>query len=119
ADQTVGDSGHTKDTTANILSLLVFNGGVSPEMLINPAESNTDQIQRADDYNYTAPRSAVSAANALWDPAFRGTPEDPIRFWGKAVAGTVDKKPGNQSYAHLIPTGNRLKMWSDTYNSTE
>jgi prepilin-type N-terminal cleavage/methylation domain-containing protein len=116
---TVGEPDEAKNTTANILSVLIMNGNISPEICVSPAESNNDHIQVMSNYEYSTPSAAVLPANALWDPSFRGTPEDPIRFWGEQVPGTRDARPGNQSYAHLLPFGNRRKQWSDTYNSTD
>ncbi len=116
---TVGEEGERKNTTANILSVLIQNGHISPEICISPAEANTGEIQRMDDYQYTNPTAAANPAKALWDPAFRGTPQDQFRLHGTAVAGSIDPKPGNQSYAHLLPFGNRRSMWTATYNATE
>lgn len=111
SNATVSDVGNAKDTTANILSLMIFNGNISPEISISPAEANT-AIQLDAAYEYAMPKSAVKAADALWDPGFRGTPADAPR--GRGAAGV-----GNQSYAHTAPLGQRLKLWSDTYNATE
>lgn len=119
---TVADKGRAKDTTANIYSVLIFNGNISPEICICPDEQNA-AIRRYDAYEYSSPKKAVKPANALWDPAFSAD------FTGKR---------GNASYAHLQPSGDfkvtgekgakgnpmrtgegRLAMWSDTYASTE
>ena len=116
---TVGEEGEHKNTTANILSVLIMNGHISPEICISPAEANTGEIQRYDTYEYTNPTAAAIPSKALWDPAFRGTPQDQFRLHGVAIPGSVDPKPGNQSYAHLLPFGNRRSMWADTYNATE
>ncbi|HMN41955.1 MAG TPA: hypothetical protein PKE29_14015 [Phycisphaerales bacterium] len=109
-----GDNPAAKNTTGNILSLLVFNGSISPEICISPAEANTAQVQRYDDYQYANPRAAANPREALWDPNFRGTPEDVLGPDGKPLAGVA-----NQSYAHTAPLGKRRAQWSDTYNSTE
>lgn len=111
-DRTVPERGAAKDTTANILSFLVFNGYLSPEILVSPAERNTDGVQQDVDYAYKDPAAAARPADALWDPAFRGTPIDPLRPGAASCAA-------NQSYAHLIPEGRRLRQWSDTYAAAE
>lgn len=120
ADATVAEKGRAKDTTANIYSLLIWNGMISPEIAISPAEKNKS-IRLMEDYEYSAPKKAVKAADALWDPAFRADFANGI---------------GHTSYAHLQPSGNwnpdeinspqknkpytsRMQMWSDTYSGTE
>jgi hypothetical protein len=110
ANDTVADLGNAKDTTGNILSLMIFNGNISPEICISPAEANA-AIQLDNAFEYANPKAAVKPASALWDPAFRGTPADAPRG---GISGI-----GHQSYAHLPPLGQRLKQWQDTYNSTE
>lgn len=111
--KTVPEFGRAKDTTANILSLLIFNGNISPEILISPSESNTAQVQLFTSYQYNTPSSAIEPAKALWDPAFRGTPIDKPAY-------TPATGIGNNSYAHAVPTGERLKkQWTDSYSSTD
>jgi hypothetical protein len=107
---TVSDPGNLKDTTGNILSVMIFNGNISPEICISPAESNS-ALKTYETYEYSNPKAAAKPADALWDPAFRGTPADAPRG---GVSGV-----GNQSYAHTLPFGQRRKQWSDTFNSTE
>jgi prepilin-type N-terminal cleavage/methylation domain-containing protein/prepilin-type processing-associated H-X9-DG protein len=116
-----------KDNTGNIMSILVFNGSVSTELCINPAEANTAQIVRDDKYEYSNP-SAVPAATrdqALWDPGFAGTPVDAGTGMGTAgrrdANGTLGgaNKVGHQSYAHNIPFGKRSPKWSNTFSTTE
>jgi hypothetical protein len=115
-DETVaaGKAPWAKDTTGNILSLMVFNGSISPEICISPAEANTGSVQCYTNYEYSNPTGAASPTNAMWDPKFRGTPEDVLGPDGNPVVGV-----GHQSYAHAIPLGNRRKQWGDTYNATE
>lgn len=115
ADTTVADMGRAKDTTANIMSILIFNGFISPELCISPAEANTNALQRDEDYQYDAPSKAVNPASALWDPAFS--------------ADFTDGSISNFSYAHLQPSGTRgvngatptgrLLKWRDTFNPGE
>lgn len=100
ANATVPEEGAAKDTTANILSILIYTGGISPELTISAAESNTWGIVMDDDYEFDAPKAAVDPANALWDPAFSSD------FTGGKVS--------NNSFAHITPTGER---WRDTFLS--
>lgn len=112
--RTVAEPGRAKDTTANILSLLIFNGNISPENLVSPLEANTAQVKLSTNYQYTRPAAALEPDKALWDPAFRGTPIDRPALAG-VVAGV-----GNNSYAHAMPIGERLKkQWTDSYSSTD
>ncbi len=98
---TVVEDGGAKDTTANILSLMIFNGSVPTEFLVSPQEANPN-IQQYSAYEFDSPKSARVPAKALWDPAF------PVDFTGGRVGGS--------SYAHLLPSGPRLKEWTDSFN---
>lgn len=104
-NNTVAEQGSTKDTSANFLSLLIFNGHISAEILVSPSESSPN-IETDTDYQLTNPTAAVNPEKAMWDPAFNADFTDPAR-------------KGNLSYAHLPPAGPRLERWKDTFVSTE
>lgn len=100
-----GESAASKNTTANIFSILVFNGMISPEICVSPAEASR-KIKVDDDYEYVDPKTAAKPSEALWDPAFS--------------ADFSRRRPGgNVSYAHLQPSKNRKAMWGDTFSTTE
>lgn len=100
---TVAEDG-AKDTTANIMSVLIYNGFFSPELCVSPAEANA-AIKVMPDYSYSNPAKAVNPAKALWDPAFS------TDFTGG--------KSGYFSYAHMLPADERLKNdWSNTFDAT-
>ncbi len=101
---TVEEIGRAKDTTANIWSLLVWNGLVTPELLISPLENNVS-IKADSNYQNSLPPAAVVPADALWNPAFS------VDF--------TDGKTGHGSYAHLQPAGDRLNRWTYTYKADE
>jgi prepilin-type N-terminal cleavage/methylation domain-containing protein/prepilin-type processing-associated H-X9-DG protein len=101
-----------KNTTGNIMSLLIYTGGISVELAINPAESATGTVVQDDNYQFDNPSNATQPQNALWDPSFTGTPVDAAGF-GRPV-GT-----SNNSYAHILPFGRRLARWQDTFTTTE
>lgn len=101
---TTAAEGFRKDTTANIMSALVFQGFVPPELLVSPTEVNGN-IEEDRDYEWDAPSGAVDPALARWDPAFAGD------FRVGAL------KKGNVSYAHLLPHGERLANWANTFDS--
>lgn len=103
-DCTLKAEAESKDTTANIYSLMIFNGTVSTEIFVSPVEVNKN-IEVYDRYEFDQPTKAFKPERALWDPKFSGD------FSG-------DKK-GGASYAHLVPNGERLKRWSNTFISSE
>jgi prepilin-type processing-associated H-X9-DG protein len=104
-----GGSQESKNTTANILSILIFNGNISTEIAVSPAEVSR-RIKADEDYMFTSPATAAKPASALWDPAFS--------------ADFTRREPGgNVSYAHLQPSGTektgRRTKWGDTFSTTE
>jgi hypothetical protein len=102
-NETVAAPAESKDTTANIMSVLIYNGFFGPELCISPAESN-GSIKQMTNYAYAAPPAAASPNKALWDPAFS--------------ADFTGGRTGHFSYAHNLPAGPRLEDWSDTYSAT-
>ena len=96
---TVADMGTAKDHTANIFSPLVFNGTISVELLISPAEAS-GKIRLYDAYEFENPRTAVIPAKALWDPGLR--------------ADFTSADGGHISYAHMIPSGARMPNWTNS-----
>ena len=83
---------YQKDTTGNILSLMIFNGNISSEICVSPAESNTGAISVKKDYALSNPTGAPQPSNALWDPGFMGTPNQ------TPIVGTAVSGQGNNSY---------------------
>jgi prepilin-type N-terminal cleavage/methylation domain-containing protein len=112
-DQTVAATGEAKNTTGNMISILIFNGHGVPQQFISASESNTSQIVRTDAYEYSNPTGAVNTTSALWDPKFKGTPAD------TGPASPSGANMSNNSFAHCVPFGKRRGQWSNTYNSTE
>lgn len=104
-NNTVADLGAGKDTTANILSILIYTGGIAAENAVSFAETNHDHIAIDADYMYDAPSTAIDRSKALWDPAFS--------------ADFTNGSIGNTSYAHILPGGGREALWKDTFVSTE
>lgn len=119
ADRTVGERGVEKNTTANTLSMLIFNSAISPELCISPAEVS-QHVQQSEGYEYSSPKAAALPSEGLWDPAFRATPMDPERVLGVGVPNINGAKlrPSNQSYAFALPIGKRLNAWTITYSET-
>ena len=101
---TVADIGATKNTTANIFSLLVFNGSIPTEICVSPAESN-GKIEVFTKYALEKPPTAVNPEKALWDPSFN--------------ADFTGDKQSHLSYANLQPFGPRAKRWMYTFAATD
>ncbi len=104
-NHTVSELGRAKDTTANIMSILVSEGFITPELLVSPFDRKYDRIRTYDNYEVEHPTDAVDPEKALWDP--------------KLSADFTSEAGGHISYAHLIPQGSRLAKWGSTYNAEE
>jgi hypothetical protein len=104
-NDTVAATGGEKNTTANIMSILIYNGFVGTEVCIALGETNPN-IRAMKNYSFKAPARAANPAKALWDPAFAAD------FTGGNI--------GNFSYAHMLPADERLKKtWKDTFQASE
>jgi hypothetical protein len=105
---TVPDLDRAKNTTANIFSILIYNGNIAPALLISVGETNAS-IRVDGDYAYNSPATAVQPMNALWDPAFS--------------ADFTNGRTSNMSFTHLQPSGangkGRINIWADTFSNTE
>jgi hypothetical protein len=111
ANQTLAE-GEAKDLPRHILSVLIYNGNISPELCVGPAEANAAIIADAA-YQYTQPAAAAGdRAQALWDPAFKATPLD-------ADIGHNTANIGKVSYAMMPPLGGRMAMYSNTFGANE
>jgi len=103
ANHTVNAPPHEKNTTASILSALIFQQIITPEILVSPADQGSVTVHA--DYEYVEPSAAANPARALWDPALR------TDFTGAL--------PAHNSYAHLQPSDARLPKWSNTMTSDQ
>jgi len=101
-----------KDNTGNIYSILLFNGFVTPQILVSPAEQD-QTIQRDDAYEKTKCDKAIKPDLAVWDPGFCG-------YAGETGTSAIGKgrrnngSVGNTSYAHTPPFGKRARMWQSS-----
>ncbi len=107
----------TKNNTGNIMSILIWNGSISPELCVSPAEAN-GSIKIYSDYESTQPKATVAAGvsdakGALWDPGMAGSPHTKEPSY-RAVRDT-----GHNSYAHAFLWGSRRSRWSNSFSSTE
>ena len=101
---TVPELGRAKDTTANIMSILICEGFITSELVVSPLEKN-DRILPYENYEIENPTGATDPERALWDPKFS--------------ADFTSESGGHISYAHLIPDASRLAMWSSTFEAEE
>jgi prepilin-type N-terminal cleavage/methylation domain-containing protein len=112
-----------KDNTGNVLSILIFQGAVSTELAINPAESNTASVVRDDKYQFADPQAATSYSGvstlALWDPGFAGSPVDTGSRRDSSGNLSTTNRVAHQSYGHNPPFGKRLNKWQNTFTTTE
>jgi len=118
-DSTVAETGVEKDTTSNIMSVIIFNGFAPSEMFVSPAEVNGD-VENYTDYEFDQPESAQDEFKAQWDPSWHGTPLDEDSnsdYLGDG--GNANEGLGNNSYAHALPFGLQKKKWSNNFNATE
>jgi len=122
-----------KDITRHMFSILMFQGLITPEILVSPSEVNPD-IAIWEGYQYDAPEAAGSGPeandaediDAQWDPAFRATPRDTDL---SATGGDFQPVEGlergeipntaGMSYAHTPPLLKRVSQWQNTFQSNE
>jgi prepilin-type N-terminal cleavage/methylation domain-containing protein len=118
ANKTVsaGSAPQLKDNSRNVYSILIWNSYFPTEMCISPAEVNGD-VREYDEYQFDEPEAAVEPEFALFDPAFRATPEDIDD--STYEPGSSQTETGGVSYAHSMPFGKRKSKWSNTFVSTE
>ncbi len=112
-----------KDRPNNVTSILIYNGFFSTELCVTPAEQNGSIVQMTN-YAQSAPPMSAQTAQALWDPAFRATPHDPVMTTAgtQAPAGltSASTNAGNFSYAYNpFPMSGRKAKWSNSFQSTE
>ncbi len=96
---TIAGEGDEKDTTANMISLMIFNGFFSPEICVSPAEAN-GAIRVFMQYQYENPSGAAEPKKALWNPGFRAD---------------FTTGEGNFSYGHAVLWGERKARWRQSF----
>lgn len=116
-----------KNTTGNIFSILINQGIVEVGLCLSPVELGL--YEEYDGYQFESPYAAVGGTigggataptQALWDPAFRGTPKDPRYLTGTSDENYPDPPTiGSFSYSHTPPFGFRTASWSNTFQSLE
>ncbi len=110
-------SSRSKNSTGNILSVMIYNKVVSTDLCISDAENNNQiRVITETEYQYRNPAGTEAALRneaylALWDPGFNGSPADWAisQFAGTAVS---NRNFGNNSFAHTPLGGARYGNWS-------
>ncbi len=117
SQKTVSANAPKLDITRHIVSVMINNGSISPELCISPAEANGAMAQWSN-YEFNSPKGAAGTDKslALWDPSYRATPSDEKK--GTNGAESPDKV-GAFSYAHSMPFGKQKSKWSNTFTATE
>ena len=104
----------SKDMTGQMLSVLIFNGYFPVELTVSPAEAGTVEVKEG--YQSAEPETARTPEFALWDPDFKGTPND--QHAGLTFSAELTGI-SNNSYAQLAYFGARNRTWSNTFSSTD
>ncbi|MEO1129320.1 MAG: type II secretion system protein [Planctomycetota bacterium] len=105
-----------KNRTGSILSLLIFQQQITPEICVSPADQGNVSVFES--YEYEQPEDAVRPVRAQYDPSFKGTPFDGQENNNSA---TIDFEPSvsHNSYAHMVPgVGARASFWSNTVSAS-
>lgn len=107
-----------KDNTGNVLSLLIFNAAITPEICVTPSEVS-GLVSAMTDYRNSNPSNTANAANALWDPRFRGAPST-VETGAAGRDTTTSNNNSNNSYATLVfQTAGRTSKWTNNYSATD
>ncbi len=105
--------GSGKNRTGSVLSILIFNRLIEPEICVSPrlCTERNRKIRACDDFEYATPSAAIDPVLAVYDPAFRGSPED---------VGAVNFREvvSHNSYAHMAIGGARLAHWRDNFSAS-
>ena len=119
AESTGNDS---KDRTGNIWSVLIFQKILTPEIFVTPAEFNASVRQplltgdnNTNEFHYANVTPAVDPFRAVYDPGFKGSPDDDDA--NSSVSYATPSDIGHNSYAHIPVTSFSADKWS-TINMT-
>jgi hypothetical protein len=120
-----------KDDIGAVLSMHIFFGYFSPELTVSPAEESP-LITPITNYQFSSPANAADPAQALWDPAFRGSPAE--HGFAHTTGGAGIKRLGalsptdaqpqaypaaHNSYAFMPYFGARTSQWSNTFQANQ
>ncbi|MBL8746822.1 MAG: type II secretion system protein [Phycisphaerae bacterium] len=112
-----------KNRTGSIISLMVWNQTITPELCVSPAEAG--KAVPYTDYQYSNPVGVAiqQGKYAVYDPRFLGSPLDDADGEGvqnlPTAVGTPPARTANNSYAHNCIEGGRKANWSSTLNASQ
>ncbi|MFQ5474093.1 MAG: type II secretion system protein, partial [Dehalococcoidia bacterium] len=113
-----GPNDPSKNRTGNILSLMIYNKIISPDICVSPSEVNPNiHAISEDQYQFTRPmlseigrtQGDKDAYRAKWDPGFKGSPFEEYTEFHPG-----NQFVGNNSYAHTAIVASRQSNWSTT-----
>ena len=115
-NSTVNTNTRSKNTTGNMLSIMIFQKIISTDSCVSDAEASSQvRAITEEEYEFKNPGGTQAALEnrhheALWDPGFNGSPADDKADFTN-TAPTLDGV-SNNSFAHSPMTGSRLENWS-------
>lgn len=112
SDATADKAAQTRNSTANIHSLLIYNNYYTPQILICPSEAN-QWVEEHTEYDYGQGTDTELDTNDQWDWDFS------CDITGAAKSKRTSKYYSNVSYANMAQFGSRYnKEWADSLNSS-
>lgn len=126
----IGAAEARKNRTGAIMSILIYNGTVTTEQCVSPAEAE-GQIRKDPDFQFgdISQSNASDKSLGLWDPGFVGsgskvgdlfvppTSADPTNVPDNPIANQTNVC--NNSYAWQPYYGNRRGGWSTNYSASD
>jgi len=109
----VNGSVESENRTGSILSILIFQQTIVPELCVSPTEAG--QIVPYEEFEFSSPRGANIPPRAFYDPKFKGSPVDETKL--NQGAGEMIADLGHNSYAHMVIAGNRANFWQSSLSS--
>lgn len=112
SDATADKAAQTRNSTANIHSLLIYNNYYTPQILICPSEAN-QWVEEHTEYDYGQGTDTELDTNDQWDWDFS------CDITGATKSKRTSKYYSNVSYANMAQFGSRYnKEWADSLNSS-
>lgn len=112
------DNSDGRDRSGGIISFLIQQDAASTAVCISPLEQNA-QINEYEGYQFDDPEAGADPLKAIYDPDFRGTPND--RASDRTGADNANMELdniGHMSYAHRSPYFARRAQWRFNISST-
>lgn len=109
-----------KDRTGNVMSLVIFQQTITPELCVSPSEVGGVKVR--ENFQYSKPDGVTinNGTNAVYDPKFKGTPYDAnVQQITSATAPVDAAGVSNNSYAHLVFAGARASLWTNTFSASQ